>query len=146
MESVLIRCGNCNSVMRVAVDKFSLRPKCSQCKTPLQWPKRPVEVTSKTYQKEVIENPGFTLVEFWSPTCGYCHAMNPALEQLAADKAGIVKLVKINTAAEQTLASQFIIMGVPTFILFKGGHAVDQINGALGKEQFESWVQRHLNG
>ena len=146
MESVLMRCGNCNSVIRVKVDKFNLQPKCSQCKTPLTWPNRPVDITSKTYQKEVTENPGFTLVEFWSPTCGYCHAMNPALERFATDKAGIVKLAKINTMAEQTLASQFTLMGVPTFILFKGGRAIDQVNGALEKEQFESWVTHHLAG
>ena len=145
MESVLMRCSNCHSVNRVIVDKFNLKPKCSQCKTPLSWSNKSVDITSQSYQKEITENPGFTLVEFWSPTCGYCHSMNPMLERFASDKAGIVKLAKINTMSEQTLASQFTIMGVPTFILFKGGRAVDQVNGALNKEQFDSWIQHNLN-
>jgi thioredoxin 2 len=144
MESVLIRCDKCSSVNRVKIDKFNQKPQCSKCHSPLKWTAQPVDVTMQSYQKEVIENPGFTLLEFWSQTCGYCRSMDPIIVRFASEKAGIVKMVKVNSTTEYSIASQFNIMGVPAFILFKGGRMIDQKNGALSKEQLETWIARNL--
>lgn len=145
MESVLIRCDNCSSVNRVRIDKFSLKPLCSRCKTPLRWETKPIDVTMRSYMKEVIENPGFTLLEFWSQTCGFCRSMNPILDRFASERAGIIKIVKVNSETEHSLASQFSIMGVPSFILFKGGRMIDQKSGALSRELLETWIMRNMD-
>jgi thioredoxin 2 len=145
MENVLLKCNKCNTVNRVLVSKFNLKPKCHSCKNLLEWPTKPVEANSINFRNEVINNPGFVLVEFWTPTCGYCHSMNPTLDKFAQDKAGIVKLVKINSVNSPDLAVQFNIMGVPSFILFNGGKKTAEISGAMNAEQLDSWIRQYTN-
>jgi thioredoxin-like negative regulator of GroEL len=66
--------------------------------------------------------------------------MNPLLTQIAAEKAGMLKVVNINTQTEQLLAGQFGIRGVPTLILYKGGKKLRELSGAMPKEQLEAWI------
>jgi thioredoxin 2 len=143
MDTVLIRCENCNTINRVLIEKINMKPKCHHCQEHLKWTNKPVDIHSENFQKEIIENPGITLIEFWSPTCGYCHAMNPLLEQFASDKAGIVKLAKINSEAEGYTASHFNITGVPTFVLFKDGQKISQVAGAMNRIQLDIWVKQN---
>jgi len=144
METVVIKCENCGTANKVIVAKFHLKPKCHSCKTLLTWSDKPIDVNSGNYKKEVLDNPGITLIEFWSPTCGYCHAMTPTLEKFAHEKAGIIKLVKINTASDPYLASVFNISGVPTFALYNEGQKINQVAGAMTKEQLESWIRQNI--
>jgi thioredoxin 2 len=140
MNTILLRCQSCGTVNRVSVDKLSLNPKCGRCKTVLEYPSLPVDVTSSTFHREVLSCPGAVLVEFWSPSCGHCQRLNPLLTQIAAEKAGMLKVVNINTQTEQLLAGQFGIRGVPTLILYKGGKKLRELSGALPKEQLEAWI------
>jgi thioredoxin 2 len=141
METVLLRCPSCSTVNRVAGDNLSLNPKCGRCKKLLEYPSRPVDVTSSTFHREVLSCPGAVLVEFWSPSCGHCQRLNPLLAQIAAEKAGMLKIVKINTQAEQYLAGQYGIRGVPTLILYRGGKKLRELPGAPTREQLEAWIQ-----
>jgi thioredoxin 2 len=111
MNTILLRCQSCGTVNCVSVDKLSLNPKCGRCKTVLEYPSLPVDVTSSTFHREVLSCPGAVLVEFWSPSCGHCQRLNPLLTQIAAEKAGMLKVVNINTQTEQLLAGQFGIRG-----------------------------------
>jgi thioredoxin 2 len=140
MNTILLRCQSCGTVNRVSVDKLSLNPKCGRCKTVLEYPSLPVDVTSSTFHREVLSCPGAVLVEFWSPSCGHCQRLSPLLTQIAAEKAGTLKVVNINTQTEQLLAGQFGIRGVPTLILYKGGKKLRELSGALPKEQLEAWI------
>jgi thioredoxin 2 len=144
MDTILLRCGNCGAVNKLLKDKLSAGPKCGKCKAPLDYPGRPVDVTSGSFQKEVLSCPGVVLVEFWSPSCGYCLRLDPVLEQLAREKAGILKIVKINTHAEQYLPSQYGIRGVPALLLFRNGNKINQITGAMSKQQLEEWVRSSI--
>ena len=145
MESVLIKCQNCKTVNKVIVSKFSLIPKCHSCKAPLDWPKKPVDVTWSSFQNEVTGHPGVVLLEFWSPTCGHCRGMNPLIEEYALEKNGIIKIAKVNSMNEPSLAAQFNIMGVPTFILFSNGIKIATIAGAMNREQLTGWIRQYLN-
>ncbi|UCF87610.1 MAG: thioredoxin fold domain-containing protein [Nitrospiraceae bacterium] len=140
METVLLRCQSCGTVNRVAGGKLSLKPKCGRCKTVIDYPNRPVDVTASSFHHEVLSCPGAVLVDFWSPSCGHCQRLNPLLDQIAAEKAGMLKVVKINTQTEQFLAGQFGIRGVPTLILYKGGKKLRELPGALPKEQLDAWI------
>ena len=144
MDTILLRCGNCGAVNKLLKDKLSAGPKCGKCKAPLDYPGSPVDVTSGSFQKEVLSCPGAVLVEFWSPSCGYCLRLDPVLEQLAREKAGILKIVKINTHAEQYLPSQYGIRGVPALLLFRNGNKINQVTGAMSKQQLEEWVRSSL--
>jgi thioredoxin 2 len=144
MESVLLRCQSCGAVNRVLKDKLSSVPKCGRCKKPLDYPHEPIDITTGSFKKEVLSSPGVVLVDFWSPTCGHCQRLNPVLDQIAAEKAGAIKIAKVNTKTDQHLAFQFGIRGVPTLILYKNGKKINEISGALPKHQLEAWINSSL--
>jgi thioredoxin 2 len=68
MESVLLRCQSCSVVNKVLKDKLPSTPKCGKCKTPLDYPNKPVDITTGTFKSEVLSSPGVVVVEFWSPS------------------------------------------------------------------------------
>jgi thioredoxin 2 len=140
METVLMRCESCKSVNRVVVKKMGLKPLCHICKKPLSWVTKPIDVYSSNFSQQVLQDPGFVLVEFWAPSCGYCIAMNPIFDKIASDKAGIVKIVKINTMYESNLASEYNVMGTPHFVLFNGGQKITEASGAMTRAQLEGWI------
>jgi thioredoxin 2 len=141
MDTILLRCQSCGSVNRVPKDKVSFHPRCGKCKVVLRYPGRPIAVISGTFQDEVISHPGVVLVEFWSPSCGHCRALHPVLEQIAEENAGVLKIVTVNTGEEPALSTRFNIRGVPTFILYKGGKKIQEMVGAMPKQQIEAWIR-----
>jgi thioredoxin-like negative regulator of GroEL len=66
------------------------------------------------------------------------------LDQIAAEKAGIIKITKVNTQVDQHLAYQFGIRGVPTLILYQGGKKINEISGAMPKQQLEAWINSSI--
>jgi thioredoxin 1 len=93
---------------------------------------KPVQITDATFEKEVLKSDIPVLVDFWAPWCGPCQMIAPAIEELAAEFDGKVKITKMNTDDNFT-ASQFGIRGIPTLLIFKQGQVVDQIVGAVPK-------------
>jgi len=68
----------------------------------------------------------------------------PVFQDVAAERKGKVRFIKINTEIEQQLAAQFQIRSIPTVMVFKNGQRVDVINGALPKSQFDQWLNQAL--
>lgn len=87
-------------------------------------------VTDATFGAEVEQADGLVLVDFWATWCGPCVAIAPVIEKLAEDYAGKVKVLKLDTDANQTTAMRFNIRSIPTMLLFKGGKVVDTVIGA----------------
>lgn len=98
-------------------------------------------MTSGTFQDEVISHPGVVLVEFWSPSCGHCRTLHPVLEQIAEENAGVLKIATVNTGEETMLSTRFNIRGVPTFMLYRGGKKIQEMIGAMPKQQIEAWIR-----
>ena len=137
---VLIRCSSCRTLNRVAKDKILVSPQCGECKNTLTFPVKPLDIGSSSFQKEVLDWAGAVLIDFWAPTCGYCLRLNPLLDELAYEKRGLLKIVKVNTAIEQSLAAGFQIRGVPALFLYQNGKKMGEMAGALPKKQLEEWV------
>ena len=97
------------------------------------------DVNETTFETEVVEESKETpvLVDFWAELCGPCHAVSPVLEKIADERAGELKLVKVNIDENQDLAGRYGIMSIPTMILFKNGEPAAAAIGARPKGDLE---------
>ena len=84
------------------------------------------------------------LVDFWAPGGGPCRQMAPAFEQAAAQLEPQVRLVKVDTEAEQALGARFQIRSIPTLALFINGREVARQPGAMGSADIVRWTRAHL--
>lgn len=92
--------------------------------------KMSLAVTDATFASEVEQAEGLVLVDFWATWCGPCVAIAPVIEKLAEDYTGKVKVLKLDTDANQATAMRFNIRSIPTMLLFKDGKVVDTVIGA----------------
>src|SRR3954467_543914 len=98
-----------------------------------------IDVTETTFEEVVLEGSKETavLVDFWAEWCGPCHAVSPVLEKIADERAGELKLVKVNIDENQNLATRYGVMSIPTMVLFKDGEPSAAAIGARPKGDLE---------
>ena len=103
-----------------------------------------IELSDQNFQQVVNSSTLPVLVEFYSPTCGPCHALAPVIEKLADQYAGRAVICKLDTSRHQMTAAQFQIRGVPTLIFFKNGQPADQVVGAVPGHELEQRLNNLL--
>jgi thioredoxin 1 len=103
-----------------------------------------VPVGDADFKKQVLESAEPVLVDFWATWCAPCRAIAPALEELATQYKGKVKIAKVDVDEAQDVAQQFGIRSIPTLLMFKGGKVVDQIVGAVPKSKLEDSLRKVL--
>src|SRR6267142_103610 len=117
-ETIVRVCPRCASKNRVPVARRADRPRCGRChaELPLETPAtaNPVTVTDQTFRAEVEQAALPVLVDFWAPWCGPCRAVAPMLETLAAERAGRLKIVKVNVDENPGLSARFSVRSIPT--------------------------------
>jgi thioredoxin 1 len=94
-------------------------------------------VTTQTFDEEVLQSETPVLVDFWAEWCGPCHAVSPVLDRIAQERAGQIKLVKVNIDEEHELQQRYGVMSIPTMILFKDGEPAAAVVGAQPKGAIE---------
>lgn len=94
-----------------------------------------IHVTEKNFDSEVVKSNIPVLVDFWAQWCGPCRMISPIVDEIAEELKGQLKVVKANVDEAQDLAGRFHIMSIPTLLIFKDGKPVEQIVGAMSKDQ-----------
>ena len=103
-----------------------------------------VPVTDKNFEAEVLKSNLPVLVDFWAEWCGPCQIISPIVEEIAKDLNGKLKVAKVNVDESQELAAQFNIMSIPTLLLFKEGQPVEQMVGAMSKDNLLAKINPQL--
>src|SRR6476620_4606008 len=96
-----------------------------------------LNVTTETFDQEVIQSEKPVLVDFWAEWCGPCHAVAPVLDRIAAERETKLKLVKVNIDTEHELQQRYGVASIPTMILFKDGEPSASVIGAQPKGAIE---------
>ena len=143
MSENLVVCAKCGGINRVAPDRPALAARCGKCKSKL-FAGHPEDVDAAVFERQVSRSTIPVLVDVWAPWCGPCLSMAPAYAAATAELEPHVRLIKLNSNAEQAAASRLSIRGIPTMILFAKGREVARTSGAMGTGQIVQWVRDHL--
>lgn len=105
----------------------------------------PEDVTAESLDRQITRSTIPVLVDIWAPWCAPCRLMAPAYESAARELEPKVRLIKLNSDAEQVAASRLAIQGIPTMILFHGGREVARTSGAMSAAQIVRWVRDRMS-
>ena len=103
-----------------------------------------IHLDEKNFKSEVLEESLPVLVDFWAQWCGPCRVLSPIVDEIAQELEGKLKVGKVNVDEAGELAAQYNIMSIPTLLLFKKGEVVNQIVGAMPKDQLLSKLKPNL--
>jgi thioredoxin 2 len=140
MEESVVVCSQCGASNRLKPAASDQVPVCAKCKSSLPWI---LTGTDISFRKE-LETSIPVLVDFWADWCAPCRMTAPALDALAREKAGHIKLLKINVDQNPTTAGRFNVRSIPTMILFKNGQPVETLVGAMSKDALWDRLSAHL--
>ncbi|QUX92936.1 thiol reductase thioredoxin [Marinomonas sp. A3A] len=99
-----------------------------------------IQITDAQFAEEVLNSDIPVIVDFWAPWCGPCKMIAPVLEDVAAEYAGKVKVVKLNVDENTETAPKYNVRGIPTLLIVKGGEVVATKVGAVSKSQLVEFV------
>ena len=101
-----------------------------------------IELTDATFDEQIAQVEGVTVVDFWAPWCGPCRMVGPIIEELAEEYGDDVRFAKLNVDDNQAMAQRFGVRSIPTIGFFKSGEAVGSVVGAYPKEALQEVIEQ----
>jgi thioredoxin 2 len=135
-----VTCPNCGKRNRVPAAADSI-PKCGNCHQPLPWI---VDAGDDDFAEVAEQSPVPVLVDMWATWCGPCRMVSPALERIATDRRGRLKLVKVDVDASPRLSQRFEVRAVPTLMVLRDGDVLARQPGAAPEPALRSWLDQAL--
>jgi thioredoxin 2 len=140
VSSATVVCDNCGKKNRVPAVAAGV-PHCANCHATLAW----IADAGDDDFVEVVDAATLpALVDLWAPWCGPCRMVSPALENLAHEFSGRVKLVKVNVDESPRVAQRFGVQGIPTLLVMRGADVIARQTGAAGEVALRSWLRDAL--
>ena len=140
MGNDIVTCPHCGKRNRVP-EAASGKPRCANCHQWLPW----IAAAGDSNFSDVAEKASVpVLVDLWATWCGPCRMVSPALEQLAGERAGQLKLVKVDVDKAPKLSERFTIQAVPTLIVLRDGQVAARRAGAAPASALRSWMDEVL--
>jgi thioredoxin 1 len=103
------------------------------------------EVSDATFEREVLQSDRPVLVDFWAAWCAPCRMLAPTVDAVAEIYASRARVAKLNVDDNPSISQRYGIKGIPTLILFKGGHEEERIVGATSKEAIARMIDKHVS-
>jgi thioredoxin 2 len=138
--TTIIRCESCGHKNRGPL-AASGRPRCGSCHRALQWI---VDALDDTFAEVAEKADPPVIVDMWATWCGPCRMVSPVLERLAIERAGDVKLVKVDVDRAPGLSSRFSVQAVPTLLIMHHGKVIARQAGAAPVEVLRRWFDDAL--
>ena len=140
MADAIITCPHCGRRNRVPPAASGV-PRCGNCHRPLPWI---VDAGDDTFAEIVEQATIPVVVDLWATWCGPCRMVSPALERVARELAGTIKLVKVDVDAARKVSERFAVQAVPTLLIVKGGQVIARQAGAAPAAALHRWIESAL--
>ncbi|MEV1054586.1 thioredoxin [Streptomyces sp. NPDC049887] len=137
-----VACTECGRGNRVPAAADG-RPRCGSCRAPLPWI---ADAGDDDFEQVAEKAAPVVLVDLWATWCGPCRTVGPALEQVARELAGRIKLVRVDVDQSPRIAQKFQVQAVPTLILVDRGEVIARQTGAAPASALRQWVEHNLRG